>query len=168
MRMPNPDSQAASLRYGRLPIGDTVARTGSPLYRRLATGSAFGFTLLEVIVASAIFFIAGFAILELVTRSISAARSLQQREPDAGMVAASLSLTNQLLEGSETGDFEDFCGNLYPDYSWGRDIYEVGSNGLFQVDFFVINDKRHGAEPAKMSILLYRPQSPPGSATRPR
>jgi len=127
-----------------------------------------GFTLLEVIVASAIFFIAGFAILELVTRSISAARSLQQREPDAGMVAASLSLTNQLLEGSETGDFEDFCGNLYPDYSWGRDIYEVGSNGLFQVDFYVINDKRQGAEPAKMSILLYRPQSPPGSATRPR
>jgi len=126
------------------------------------------FTLLEVIIASAIFFIAGFAILELVTRSISAARSLQQREPDAGMIAASLSLTNQLIEGTETGDFEELAGNLYPDYSWGRDVYEVGSNGLFQVDFYVINDKRSGAEPVKMSILLYRPQSPPGSATRPR
>ena len=127
-----------------------------------------GFTLLEVIIACAIFFIAGFAILELVTRSVSMARSLQQREPDAGMLAASLSLTNQLIEGSETGDFEDLAGNLYPDYSWGRDTLEVFSNGLFQVDFYVINDKRSGAEPAKMSIFLFRPQSPPGSATRPR
>jgi Tfp pilus assembly protein PilV len=132
------------------------------------TNSRSGFTLLEVIIACAIFFIAGFAILELVTRSVSAARSLQQREPDAGMIAATLSLTNQLIEGSESGDFQDLCGDLYSDYSWGRDVYEVGSNGLFQVDFFVINDKRAGAEPVKMSILLYRPQSPPGSATRPR
>ena len=133
-----------------------------------STSRRSGFTLLEVIIACAIFFIAGFAILELVTRSVAMARSLQQREPDAGMVAASLSLTNMLVEGSETGDFQDLAGNLYPDYSWGRDIYEVGSNGLFQVDFYVINDKRSGAEPVKMSILLYRPQSPPGSATRPR
>ena len=124
--------------------------------------------MLEVIIACAIFFIAGFAILELVTRSVSMARSLQQREPDAGMLAASLSLTNQLIEGSETGDFQDLAGNLYPDYSWGRDTLEVFSNGLFQVDFYVINDKRAGAEPGKMSIYLYRPQSPPGSATRPR
>lgn len=127
-----------------------------------------GFTLLEVIIACAIFFIAGFAILELVTRSVAMARSLQQREPDAGMLAATLSLTNQLIEGSESGDFRDLCGELYSDYSWGRDIYEVGSNGLFQVDFFVLNDKRPGADPVKMSIWLYRPQSPPGSATRPR
>jgi hypothetical protein len=140
----------------------------APMNITRTTGLKGGFTLLEVIIACAIFFIAGFAILELVTRSVSMARSLQQREPDAGMIAASLSLTNQLIEGSDTGDFEDLCGNLYPDYSWGRDIYEVGSNGLFQVDFFVINDKRKGAEPVKMSILLYRPQSPPGSATRPR
>jgi Tfp pilus assembly protein PilV len=130
--------------------------------------SNMGFTLLEVIIACAIFFIAGFAILELVTRSVSMARSLQQREPDAGMLAATLSLTNQLIEGTESGDFQDLCGEVYSDYSWGRDIYEVGSNGLFQVDFFVLNDKRPGAEPVKMSIWLYRPQSPPGSATRPR
>ena len=84
------------------------------------------------------------------------------------VLAATLSLTNQLIEGSESGDFKDLCGDLYRDYSWGRDVYEVGSNGLFRVDFYVINDKRAGAEPAKMSVMLYRPQSPPGSATRPR
>lgn len=130
--------------------------------------SKSGFTLLEVIIACAIFFIAGFAILELVTRSVSAARSLQQREPDAGMIAATFSLTNQIIEGSETGDFQDLCGDLYRDYSWGYDKNEVGSNGLFQVDFYVINEKRPGSEPTRMSILLYRPNSPPGSATKPR
>ena len=132
------------------------------------TSSKSGFTLLEVIIACAIFFIAGFAILELVTRSVSAARSLQQREPDAGMIAATFSLTNQIIEGSETGDFQDLCGDLYRDYSWGYDKNEVGSNGLFQVDFYVINEKRPGSEPTRMSILLYRPNSPPGSATKPR
>ena len=126
------------------------------------------FTLLEVIIACAIFFIAGFAILELVTSSVASARKLQQREPDAGMVAAVLSLTNKLVEGTESGDFADICGNVYKDYSWTREIYEVGSNGYFQVDFYVYNDRRKGAEPSKMSIRLYRPESPPGGATQPR
>jgi Tfp pilus assembly protein PilV len=129
---------------------------------------AHAFTILEVIIACAIFFIAGFAILELVTRSVAAARSLQQREPDAGMIAAVLSLTNRLVEGTESGDFEDIAGNVYKDYSWTREIYEVGSNGYFQVDFAVFNERKKGAEPVTMSIRLYRPESPPGSATQPR
>ena len=47
------------------------------------------FTLLEVIVACAIFFMVAFAVLGLVTRSLAAARSLQLRHPDAGMLASS-------------------------------------------------------------------------------
>jgi Tfp pilus assembly protein PilV len=126
------------------------------------------FTILEVIIACAIFFIAGFAILELVTTSVASARKLQQREPDAGMVAAVLSLTNKLFEGTESGDFADISGNVYKDYSWTREVYEVGSNGYFQVDFYVFNDRRRGAEPTRMSARFYRPESPPGSATQPR
>ena len=126
------------------------------------------FTILEVIIACAIFFIAGFAILELVTTSVASARKLQQREPDAGMVAAVLSLTNKLFEGTESGDFADISGNVYKDYSWTREVYEVGSNGYFQVDFYVFNDRRRGAEPTRMSTRFYRPESPPGSATQPR
>src|SRR5262245_4822516 len=117
----------------------------------------WAFTLLEVIIACAIFFIAGFAILSLVTRSVAAARALQHREPDAGMLAAVLSITNKLTEGRESGDFQDICGNLYSDYSWEREIYEIGSNGYFQVDFYVYNDKRKGSEPVKLSTHFYRP-----------
>jgi hypothetical protein len=126
--------------------------------------------LLEVIIACAIFFMVGFAVLELVTRGLAMARSLQQREPSPGMLAATLMLTNQLIEGSETGDFEDLCGDLYRDYSWGREVVEVGSNSLFQVDFYVFakSRDRRGAEPTKLSILMFRPGSPPGSATKAR
>lgn len=127
------------------------------------------FTLLEVLVACTIFFMVAFAILELVTNSLAAARSLQQREPDAGVLAAALSLTNQLLEGSESGDFEDLYPGLYPGYSWSREIIEVSSNSLFRVDFAVYgtSGKRRATE-TRMSVLMYRPGSPPGSATKGR
>ncbi len=143
---------------------------------RMASGAsgrrAHAFTLLEVIVACAIFFMAGFAILELVTRSVAAARSLQQRDPDPGLIAAALVLTNQLVEGSESGDFEDLYPDLYRGYSWTRYVNEVGSNSLFQVDIAVYPNgnsrNRRGAEPVTLSILMFRPGSPPGSATKGR
>src|SRR5437867_4476680 len=83
--------------------------------RSLTSGSAFrplpsGFTLLEVIVACGIFFMVAFAVLEVVTQGLSAARQLEQREPDAGLLAAALSLTNQLADGdSASGNFEDLA-----------------------------------------------------------
>ena len=124
------------------------------------------FTLLEVIIACAIFFMAAFAILELVTTGLAQARSLEQREPDAGMLAATLSLTNQLVEAASSGDFEDIAPGLYKEYRWARDINEVSSNSLFQVDFIVYRDaKKKGPSETKMSILLFRPGSKPGSAS---
>ena len=61
--------------------------------------SAIAFTLLEVIIACAIFFMCAFAVLQLVTRGLSAARSIQQREPDVGLVFAPLS-TNKVFRTS--------------------------------------------------------------------
>jgi prepilin-type N-terminal cleavage/methylation domain-containing protein len=157
----------------RFPICDlrfTRERTGIAPARRapfVIRHSSFhhGFTLLEVIVACAIFFMVAFAVLELVTRGLAAAKALQQREPDAGLLAAALSLTNKLEEGTMSGNFEDLAPGLYPGYSWARDAYEVGSNGLFQVDFVVIRQsgKGHGPSETKMSILMYRPGSQQGS-----
>ena len=121
------------------------------------------FSLLEVIIACAIFFVVAFAILQLVTTSIVAVKALQQREPDAGMLAAALSLTNQLEEGVESGDFEEMCPGVYPGYRWMRDVNEVSSNGLFQVDFVVYRDmKKKGPAELKTSILMFRPGSKPG------
>jgi len=131
---------------------------------------ASAFTLLEVIVASAIFFMVAFAIMEMVMTSLAAARAIQERSPDAGILAASLTLTNQLVEGADSGDFEDLYPGLYPGYSWTREVNEVGSNSLFQVDFtiYATSAKKRGASDIRMSILLFRPGSKPGSATKGR
>lgn len=115
------------------------------------------FSLLEVMIAGGIFFMAIFAILAMVSSVLSNARSLRRVELDAGMVAAQLSITNKLTEGTQSGDF----GNLYPDYSWEADEYEVATNGLWQVDIIV---RRRGlAKPTDvMSIWLFRPESKSG------
>ena len=115
------------------------------------------FSLLEVMIASGIFFMCVFAILAMVSSLLRNARSLRRVELDAGMVAAQLSKTNRLYEGTESGDF----GNLYPGYSWETDTYEAESNGLWQVDIIV---RRHGIpQPVdSMSIFVYSPNSQSG------
>lgn len=120
--------------------------------------AARAFTLIEVMVALLIFFMAVFTILGLLSNTLRNARALQRRTVDAGMVASQLSLTNRITEQLEEGDF----GDAYPDHFWTSDSYEVGTNGLFQVDILV--QQRAGNKPveSKMSILLFRPESPPG------
>jgi len=129
---------------------------------------ASAFTLLEVIIACTIFFLVAFSVLQLVSGGLVAARKLQQREPDFGALAADLSLTNQLVEGADSGDFEDTFPNLYRGYSWSREIIEVYSNGFFRVDFTIYNDAAKGSSERRSSIFLYKPGSPPGSATKGR
>jgi len=116
-------------------------------------------------VACAIFFMVAFAILGMVTGGLAQAKALQQREPDAGMLAATLSLTNQLEEGVESGDFEDLAPGLYRDYRWTREVIEVGSNSLFQVDFVITGggSKKRRPSEMRMSVLMFRPGSKPGS-----
>ena len=121
------------------------------------------FTLVEVMIALGIFFMAMFAILGLVSSSLRNARALQRKTVDAGMVAAELSLTNKLTEGLEAGDF----GDMYRDFDWQRDVYEAGTNGLFQVDM-IVQRRSGGAVESKLSILLFRPESPQGSLSRGR
>lgn len=118
------------------------------------------FSLIEVMVALAIFFMAVFAILGLMSTVLKNARGLQNKKSvDAGLVAAELSITNKLTEGLESGDF----GDLYPDHHWTRDSYEVATNGLFQVDIIVQRGSGSGPVESKMSILLFRPESAGGS-----
>lgn len=85
------------------------------------------FTLLEVMIAVAIFFMATFAILNLVGSSVRAARSLEPFSLDASSVVAELSLTNRLEEGEIPRDiikhFEDIPG-LYLRRFYHRDSDE--------------------------------------------
>ncbi|MGA2867159.1 MAG: hypothetical protein ABSF95_22000 [Verrucomicrobiota bacterium] len=113
------------------------------------------FSLLEVMIACAIFFMAVFSILALVSSSLRTARSLRRVEVDAGMVAAQLLIkTNRFSEGTQSGDF----GEVYPDYSWEYECSQIETNGLMQFDILVF---RHGSRAPvdAMSILLFSPDS---------
>ena len=124
-------------------LASTVLRSGQG-------GSAF--TLLEVLVAMALFFLAIFAILDLTAQSLRAARSLQIQVPDASSLAADLLLTNRLEEGVEFGDFDV----LYPGFEWRREIYERESNGLYQVDFVIRGALAGHPYESTNSLLLWR------------
>jgi type II secretory pathway pseudopilin PulG len=113
------------------------------------------FTLLEVMIAAGILFMCMFAILGLLANTLRNARALQHRNVDAGMLAAELSLTNRLSEGSDSGDF----GDSYPGYHWDREITEVDTNGLFQVDFSVYRSGGGSKPESHMSVLFFRPDS---------
>ena len=130
----------------------------SPWTSRAAAQRRRAFSLLEVMIAIGIFFMSVFVILSLVSSSLQNARRLQRPMVDAAMIASELSLTNQLVEMNQSGDF----GKLYPGYSWTANINEVQSNKLFQVDYVVVNDE-HKQVVQTMSVLFFRPKSPAGS-----
>ncbi len=136
--------------------------------RRLRRGHA-AFTLLEVMIAMALFFMAIFAILGLVAQNLQIARSLSQGDIDLGTVAVELSLqslTNRdMTEGTVNGDF----GDTYPGASWSANLFLVSSNagglrssrlnqgGLFQADITILWPKNNLVKEKHASILLYRP-----------
>src|SRR5207244_8351657 len=96
--------------------------------------SAWAFTLLEVMIALTIFFLAIVTILGSVSRSLGAARSLQQKFPDISALVADLMLTNKLEEGTGGGDF----GDLFPGYTWTGYTNQNTPNGLFQITLAIL------------------------------
>jgi Tfp pilus assembly protein PilV len=121
-----------------------------------------GFSLLEVMIAAGIFFIGVFAILGLVSQTLSNARRLQRPQVDASAVVAFYSATNMLEEGTYTGDLSDLLGKTYRDYRYTVEITEVATNKLFQIECIV--QPSYGKEIiSDLSTLAYRPQSKPGS-----
>jgi hypothetical protein len=108
-------------------------------------------------IAMAVFFIVVFAVLGMVVQSLGAARALQRPQPDFSILAGALTLSNTLEEGFESGDFGEL-GPEFNDYHWERQIFEVGSNGLFQVDFVVFKKDVRGKEVSEsMNVLMYKP-----------
>jgi Tfp pilus assembly protein PilV len=100
-----------------------------------------GFSLIEVMIAAGLFFMATFAILLLVSATLPNARALQRGDVDAGVAASQvcqLLKTNRQIEISGSGDF----GEAYPDYSFEFASSECRSNGLLRVQIVV---KRRGS-----------------------
>lgn len=128
---------------------------------RLNNRRALAFTLLEVMIACGIFFMATFTILALVTQTLRNARALQRGEVDAGMAAAMVYenlRTNRQENGSISGDF----GDTYRDFSWEAnwDIdWEGGvTNNLLKAEIVV---RWHGLMKPydHMSIWIYAPNA---------
>jgi hypothetical protein len=115
-------------------------------------------------IAMGIFFMAIFAILDLVAQSLRATRALRPHNVDASSLAAELMLTNRLEEGFWSGDF----GSIHPGYSWTKSVTLASTNGLFQVDFEVSRDGGGAGNQTHMSVLVFRPESPtrPGGGAR--
>jgi type II secretory pathway pseudopilin PulG len=136
-------------------------KTARPMENRKRSPA---FTLLEVMIAMAIFCTATFAILALISDALRNARELQQPMVDAGAVADELSLTNKITEGVVSGNLGDLLGDTYQNYSYTYDAEEAMTNKLFRVDF-ILQRKDDAGQPvvSKISILLFRPQSPAGS-----
>jgi prepilin-type N-terminal cleavage/methylation domain-containing protein len=120
--------------------------------RRVGGQGEGGFTLLEVMIAVAVFFVAVFAMLELTSRNLRYVRELQRPQIDIGALAAEYSMTNNVEEGVDSDGF----GDLYPGATWRREVYEVATNGLFQVDFTVLYGRGRDARESRLSILMYR------------
>ncbi len=115
------------------------------------------FSLMEVMIAAAIFFLAVFAILALVSSTLRNVRVLRRMDVDAGMVAAQLFKTNKFYEGTMSGDFGDF----YRDFAWSAELYEAATNGLWQADIVVT---RHGSRQpvSTLSLWIFSPESSAG------
>jgi hypothetical protein len=119
------------------------------------------FTLIEVMIAMGIFFMAVFAILTLVSSSLRNAHALQEPPVDASPIIAIMWLTNGVVEGNGGGDF----GDLYPGYTWesnsiSRDDFPT--NGLYEVDFNVRGPQNAGGSPAQshLWVLQWNPRPP--------
>ena len=124
---------------------------------------AGGFSLLEVMFAVIAFCTATFAILALVSQSLDNVRRLQRPPVDAGLLAAQLSITNRLVEGTSSGDLGQLLGDNYRGYTWTEDIREEQTNKLFHVD--IVIQRNEGDRPiiSAMRVMFYKPDSPAGS-----
>jgi len=121
------------------------------------------FSLLEVMVAIAIFFTFLFAVMMVVSNCLSGARHLERPLLDSSIVASAISLTNRLTEGSASGDLSEFLGDTYNGCPWSTETVEALTNKLFAVHIQIEGRDRGKNVQSEMTILLYRPQSESGS-----
>jgi len=130
-----------------------------------------GFTLTEVLIASAIFATCLLVILNMVAQSMELVKTIRQQRPDLGALAGRTlvelpapdgELTSGLSEPSLDSDFGGNGGGadaLYPDAYWERELYPLDeTNGLYAASIFVQEQTLDG-EPneTRLNFLMFRP-----------
>lgn len=121
-------------------------------------------SLIEVMVAMTIFFIAVFAILSLMSTLLNNARVFQtKRPPEARMIFAyQTSITNRVIEGSIDFDFSEMAefGDEFQDYRAEVEAYpnEMYTNGLWDVQYRVVN-RRTGRIESTFTTFQFDPNT---------
>jgi hypothetical protein len=146
----------------RISHGGAGAPTGGG---RPGPGARRAFSLLEVMIAIGIFFVASCAILDLISSSLNNVRRLQRPSVDAGPVLARYAATNRLVEGVYTGNLGDpeLLGKDYRDFNYLVEVDEIASNRLFIVKCAITTANGKHELVSAMNSVFYKPQSPPGS-----
>lgn len=126
---------------------------------------ARAFTLIEVMIALAIFFMAVFAILGLVSQLLQNARAFQNKKaPPISLVHAwKTSMTNRVSEGEQSYEFSDISsdlGDLYRDYNFvitSEPDLDM-TNGLWDVTYQIFNRRTHQEE-SKLFTFYWDPNT---------
>ena len=123
------------------------------------------FTLLEVMIAIAIFFVGSFAVLDLISSSLNNVRRLQRPTVDASPLLAHYEATNSLIEGTYQGNLgePELLGKDYRDYNYLVDIEEIASNHLYSVECVITPANGKHEVISDLKTVLYKPKSPPGT-----
>lgn len=122
------------------------------------------FSLIEVMVALAIFFIAVFAILGLMSTLLQNARVFQKvKPPEARMIFGyQTSITNKVIEGTISFDFSEMAdfGEEFRDYSAEVEAIpnEMFTNGLWDVQYRVLN-RRTGRVESTFTTFQFDPST---------
>ena len=125
----------------RMPI--RITRAFSAKRRALA------FTLVEVMIASTIFFVGTFGLLSLMSQWMRAAGNLRKDTPTAGMVAALI--YGHASEGVVEGETDDTFGDFYPGYSYKQSITLI-TNQMYEIHILVTKNGRPDSE---LSTYIY-------------
>ncbi|HUA65462.1 MAG TPA: hypothetical protein VME24_06420 [Alphaproteobacteria bacterium] len=131
--------------------------------RSTARGRQLAFTLMEVMIAIAVFCIGVFAILGLVASVMRGARLLDKPMVDAGVVASEIQTNSMVEVEGVSGDLSEFLGDTYKGYDYVYEIHEEQSNHLYHATIAVTSDTPGKPVISKMDVLYFAPQSPPGS-----
>jgi hypothetical protein len=116
------------------------------------------FTLVEVMIATTIFFMCLFALLGVLSGGIHAATILRTSGPTAGMVAGYFATSNKLEPGNYSGDFQDIAG--YEGYTWKADA-DLLTNDLYKMNVVVV-DKNGNIASFLNDLRFYKPGSSQG------
>tara|TARA_Y100000588_G_scaffold265731_1_gene280494 strand:- start:2169 stop:2564 length:396 start_codon:yes stop_codon:yes gene_type:complete len=121
---------------------------------------ADGFTLIEMVVAVAVFAVAVFAILNLVVMNLSVVKeiSMLNREPNISDLAMRTMVDAQmgmLEEGVEDVLDEEFEA-MFPDWRWTRDVMLMGTNGLYRVRIYLENSDDED-KMKTLNLLVFQP-----------